>query len=1308
MADPVTLLISVAISVGTSMLVSKNLKTPSQNDTGTKIKRTGTRASRNIPYGLARMQAVPVYKNVQDSNNANRLDIFSCGIGPVHAIRQVFVDEVAVITAADYTQDHTDPTSGRFSSGSLINGFEKQCELQIRQGHENDTYAQLGIDFGDGEWTTNHTGNRVVQVYLKSVRNIKDESIRIMGDSISVSVDVKGIELYDPRFHLSRNDRDYEHGGGVPVEYQQCGRNGALQILDFVTDSYYGMSIPDQYINFASFAAAATWLDDNQLRSDGMVDASASFAEIISTICESNGLIVTFEKGQLHCKYEGVEAIIETFDESNIIEGSLDITENSTTTYSNVVNVEFQDRELNHEQGIWTTPQDIYSDPRIIADGKIKETTLSLRMCAINGSESNDPNSHARVLGSREYNKSFYQKQVTFETDGNDYDLEIFDVIGITDVYRGWSNKPFRITELTRTTDEDNYNLLKISASEYDDSIYTGQKDGSSGNDKFPNRPPEVTAPTSLAFDLQDYTTDGYGTFSWVPTWFASGSTHVIDYKRTSDIAWTRLGETSNTEWKVARLQSDSYDFRVATRDPLQGLSPFTVLTPVVISPLGILPSVTGVTADFTGRNCEFSWDDMLPSSIGAPVGGPDTPLDRTVADIFSSYRVSIFDNLNNLLGVFNVGSNEYIFTWEQNVTKERTLHAEVQIVAIDGSTSTVDTTSEFTATNPQVATPVTNNYGKIGAIWFQFNPPTDSDWVGTEIHVSETSGFVPSDSTRVALLGNETLYVWYFPDGSLDTDVRYVKVGHYDAFGRDNINYSFEEVLGYNAIQNELEPFDPTDLENAISDNEQAISDLNRDISQYIPDVSGSLAQLRNANNAPVDDFNNPIQERINIVASTNKTETAGFGLFADNTGTSRMIVAADEFMIAGGKGSGNVDNDKRAFYFNSGDGKLYIDHATIVDLTADSIAAGTITANEIQAGTITALQIAANTITTNEIQAGTIQAADIEANTITTNQIASNTITAANIAGNTITGNEISSATTITAGSGNSVAKMSGTDTYGFWAGNATSSLAPFRVTRAGALTATSATITGAINAQSGTITGSVRVGTGTSSSNYVDILGGGTAGGNDSRWLRVQDGGAERVRWDYDGRLRMRNASGTDVVDFDPVTSTYTFRGTVQADQIIGDVVTALVHNNVAPQGRFGSTGNTTLFDTITINTPRPYTRDLVFMVKGVSDAGSANGSANGYVFTTSTNGSFVNYTSPLINSASDSFGNGGTNEQVVQCIVRIPANQSGTISIYGRHNSQNNTSASFTITSMTADTATNGDVVYSLFASGGDLS
>lgn len=72
---------------------------------------------------------------------------------------------------------------------------------------------------------------------------------------------------------------------------------------------------------------------------------------------------------------------------------------------------------------------------------------------------------------------------------------------------------------------------------------------------------------------------------------------------------------------------------------------------------------------------------------------------------------------------------------------------------------------------------------------------------------------------------------------------------------------------------------------------------------------------------------------------------------------------------------------------------------------VTADAIAARTITASKIAVGAITANEIASNTITASKIAAGTITASQIASETITGSQIAAGTIGATEIASGAIT---------------------------------------------------------------------------------------------------------------------------------------------------------------------------------------------------------------------------------------------------------------------------------------------------------------
>ncbi len=126
----------------------------------------------------------------------------------------------------------------------------------------------------------------------------------------------------------------------------------------------------------------------------------------------------------------------------------------------------------------------------------------------------------------------------------------------------------------------------------------------------------------------------------------------------------------------------------------------------------------------------------------------------------------------------------------------------------------------------------------------------------------------------------------------------------------------------------------------------------------------------------------------------------------------------------------------------------------------------ATTISGGKITTGSITATQIAANTITANEIAAATITAGKLNIATLAAISADLGAVTAGSIV----------------VGTTNKIWLNEGADGI-FAIGGTTKASAPFRVTAAGALTATSATITGAITATSGDVTSAITAGSITS---------------------------------------------------------------------------------------------------------------------------------------------------------------------------------------------------------------------------------
>jgi hypothetical protein len=179
------------------------------------------------------------------------------------------------------------------------------------------------------------------------------------------------------------------------------------------------------------------------------------------------------------------------------------------------------------------------------------------------------------------------------------------------------------------------------------------------------------------------------------------------------------------------------------------------------------------------------------------------------------------------------------------------------------------------------------------------------------------------------------------------------------------------------------------------------------------------------------------------------------------------------------------------------------------------DSIAANSVTAVEIVAGTITATELAADSVTATKIDVTNLAAINADLGSITAGSI---------------------DGVTVKIGSGASVFKA---DTNGIYLGDETFANAEFRVTPAGAITATSATITGTItatNIDNSTVTYS---------------------GGN----LQVGSIGTSNINNDaVTNALIATDAVNQDSIAANAVTATEIVSGTITATEIASNTITA----------------------------------------------------------------------------------------------------------------------------------------------------
>ncbi|EIA0796267.1 fibronectin type III domain-containing protein [Vibrio parahaemolyticus] len=786
--------ISVGLSVGATIYTMTQMPDNKSNDSiaGTKVTKNGTQSPRNRVYGTAIVGCTYVYSNVLDRDQSYRLDVFS--VGGVGAVRfhNVWIDDVKMFD--ENKNDLTDPanaSSGIYDSSSMRPRYKKSdgFKMQWRSGQENQVAAKLAIDNSDGEWTVNHRGACVPHIVIYADYST-DQDYVFFSDRYNINALVTGAEVFDPRT------------GQVNGE----SSNTALATLDFLMNDYYGMGVTVDYINMESFKYGATFCEDNDLRINSAIDASAKFADILQDMLACCGGALAIVDGKItFLVEEKVLAPVYELNEDNILKNSLKVSPADSSSYYNVVSTTFKSEINRDNDDDFVIPQNAASDPRVMADGKI--ITKSLKMpYARDAYEAEDGvvQHCVKYMTNLVYNKAKFQMSCSFDIDLHKFsELRPWDVIGVSSEIYGFKNKLFRVQSMKVATDADRFNIATIHCIEYDHSVYEGTVEGT-GSLPRPKPDDNVPAPKNVMFTLSSFVNTGYGLLAWEASCFTPSTAYDIEYKLSSASKWTRLTSAfRGTQFTLTDLKEARYDFRVRTYELFLGSSDWTTITNINVRPAYVIPEVTGLKVETSTPNFKFTWDDMtnvevdnIPSSDAPNSAGSTGKL----ADVFHQYSIQIVVN-----GVMKYATTtkESTFTLDLEKNKEmmggqpsRVITFRISIEDRLGNSSLV---TELVANNRQIGVAgdvdVTNANGSATVEW---SPCFEPDFAGTEVHISTTKGFTPSASTLHATLGKESFYVFPFPDKT----TRYMRIAHFDTMGRDGLQYSPEITLTYDGVE--------------------------------------------------------------------------------------------------------------------------------------------------------------------------------------------------------------------------------------------------------------------------------------------------------------------------------------------------------------------------------------------------------------------------------------------------------------------------------------------------------------------------
>ncbi|ENS1781828.1 fibronectin type III domain-containing protein [Vibrio parahaemolyticus] len=781
-------IISATVAVGTTIYAMTQMPDKQEQDAGgSKITKNGTSSPRNRVYGKAIVGCTSVYSNVLNKSHNVRLDVFAVGGAGAVTFHNIWIDDSKMFE--EDKADFTPANDGRaciYTSNDMRGRYKSYggFKMQWRSGQENQVASQLAIDNSDGEWTVNHRGSFVPHIVIRANYVEKTDAV-ILGSRYNITALVTGADVYDPRTGLVNGESS----------------NTALAVLDFLTNTYYGMGIPTDYIDIESFKYAATFVDNHDLRINSAINADDNYADILRDMLACCGGALAITNGRIKFLVEeAVTAPVYEFNEDNITKGTLKVSPSGSSDYYNVVTTQFKSASNRDNADDFMIPADTTTDPRIRQDGQV--ITKSLKMPYARDAY---PEEEGKVLHGVKhmtnivYKKAFFQTKASFEVDLYHYPLlEPFSVVAITSSVYGYSRKLFRVESMKISTTEDRFNMAVINCVEYDHSIYDSNIDGAI-NPPRPELDDSIGKPTGLSFQLIDFVSSGKGSLSWQAGYFTPSTAYDIEYKLSSASEWTRLTTAfRGLSYEVSNLKQASYDFRVRTYELVLGHSEWTTVTNQAVKPTYVIPAVTGLVVDASGLEHKFTWDNMKTVKIeGIPATYPNTNGGSgLVSDVFKQYAIEILVGGTRKRTV-TTQDNYYTFSKRdiENIVTGRSYTVRIRVEDVRGKAGAW---KQLTVTNSQCAIPSDIDVtAKVGIATIEWSPCLDDDFVGSEIHVSKEAEFTPSESTLYATLGKESFYVFNFPD----TSDYYIRVGHFDSHGKDGIKYSLPVHVTYEAL---------------------------------------------------------------------------------------------------------------------------------------------------------------------------------------------------------------------------------------------------------------------------------------------------------------------------------------------------------------------------------------------------------------------------------------------------------------------------------------------------------------------------
>lgn len=445
---------------------------------GVKVTKPGTNQGIPLIYGYRRVGSIPIYAETSGSNNKDLYVVYAVAEGEIQGFRKIYIDGHFVGRSPDgtyYTAGKTYSGGGRYSG---------KLQFQCFNGTENQSQSSLANQAPN--WSTKSRtmpGLAYVTMRFTWLASTQEEvdSNPYGGGLPQVEFELNGRKVYDVTTHAGGED--------LATDYVNLTKtfsvNPANCLLDYMLNSRYGAGYSISEINADSFKIAADKFNQNITYDTGITGPAMTMNAVLDTnrkIIENVKIILggcrsfmPYVQGRYKIKVEdggnatditsSTVAVAYDVTEDNLV-GPVNLIGEAKNSKYNQVIVNYVDPmlEFSSQQVFYNEQGDKEIDDNEDLTGEFTFETITNKAIA---------QDFARMI----YKKSRNQRQIQFTGTQELLNVEIGDIIRVSDQILNLNLQTFRVLSITL----ESAGTLKIEAVEHEATIYphvtTAQKE---------------------------------------------------------------------------------------------------------------------------------------------------------------------------------------------------------------------------------------------------------------------------------------------------------------------------------------------------------------------------------------------------------------------------------------------------------------------------------------------------------------------------------------------------------------------------------------------------------------------------------------------------------------------------------------------------------------------------------------------------------------------------------------------------------------------------------------------------------------